>query len=89
MENDDDRIKIPVFDESIFHPELECEKLGFTKEDLQGLVEFVRWHIRQRDLRTQKPFLRLIQVPKARQKQLIVCKRLELLDELRRLEKLE
>lgn len=54
MEIHDDRLKMQVFDESIFHPERECEKLGLNKEDLQDLVEFFTWHIRQRELLTQK-----------------------------------
>ena len=84
----DDRLKMPEFDDSIFYPERECEKLGFTKDDIQCIAELVKWHMRQRELRTQQPRKRLIEILNLRQKQLVVRKRLELFDELRRLENL-
>jgi hypothetical protein len=89
MKFEDDRETMPVFDESIFYPEEACAKLGFTPEDIKSIIEFFRWHMRQRELRTQTPRKQLIQVLRLRQKQLVEQKRLELFAELRRLEKLD
>jgi hypothetical protein len=49
-----DREVMPVFDESIFEPEKIVYALGFTYDDIQVLVEFMRWHINQRNLRLER-----------------------------------
>ena len=87
MEIEDDREKMPEYDESIFYPERAALALGFTMEDLEQIVEYFRWHLRQKELQDKKPIDTLIQVLRARQKQLIERRRLELLEELSSFEK--
>lgn len=88
MEFYDEREKMPELDESIFFPERAAMALGLTMEDLEAITKFVRWLHQQRELQDRKPRERLIQTLRARQKQLVDQKRLELLAELRGLEKL-
>lgn len=38
---------MPVFDESIFDPEAEVRKLGFSSEDIDAIVSYFRWFIEQ------------------------------------------
>ena len=42
---------MPVFDESIFYPEIETRKLGFTDEDIECIAESFRWLLNQRNRR--------------------------------------
>ena len=88
MEIIDDREKMPEFDESIFYPEVAAMALGLSLEDLSDITEYVRWLYRQKELHEKRPRERLIQLLRTRQNQLIEHRRLELLHELRRLEKL-
>ncbi len=46
-----DHIEMPVYDESIFYPEIRCRKLGITDEGMECILEFFRWHIEQRNRR--------------------------------------
>ena len=46
-----DRIEMPVFDESIFYPEIENRRLGFTDEDVECLAKYFRWQINQQNRR--------------------------------------
>ena len=51
---DGERETMPVFDESIFHPEESCRAIGLGPSDLADLVAFVRWHMDQREKRLKK-----------------------------------
>lgn len=42
-----ERETMPVFDESIFDPEAEVRKLGFSSEDIDAIVAYFRWFIEQ------------------------------------------
>jgi hypothetical protein len=79
-----DRIEIPVFDESIFYPERELYKLGFTDEDIEVLVEYFRWHLNQRNRRMGCQ--RIIALLKLRMEHLIQQKKSELARELEALQ---
>lgn len=71
---------MPVYDESIFHPEIARRKLGITDEDMECIVEFFRWHIKQRNRRMDRQ--RMISILKLRTEKLIHQKKLELAREL-------
>lgn len=71
-----DRIEMPSFDESIFYPEIETRKLGFTGEDTECIAEYFRWQLKQRNRRIDK--LHLISILKLRAVQLIAEKKSEL-----------
>jgi len=43
-----DLIKMPVYDESIFHPEKQRRALGIDDEDFESIVEYFRWHLNLR-----------------------------------------
>ncbi len=75
-----DRDEMPVYDESIFYPVIERRKLGMTDEDMECIVEFFRWHIQQRNRRTDRR--RIIALLKLRIENLIHQKKLELSLEL-------
>lgn len=38
---------MPVFDESIFDPEAEVRKLGFSTDDIAEIVAYFQWHWEQ------------------------------------------
>jgi hypothetical protein len=78
-----DRDVMPTFDDSIFYPERRWRALGFDEDDIQVLVDVVRWHMQQRDLRLLKQ--QLVEVLKMRRGQLIIQKRVELHNELEQL----
>jgi hypothetical protein len=46
-----DREEMPVYDESIFYPAIARRKLGITDDEMECIVEFFRWHIKQRNRR--------------------------------------
>jgi len=75
-----DREEMPVYDESILHPEIARRKLGITDEDMECIVEFFRWHIKQRNRRMDRQ--RMIAILKLRTEKLIHQKKLELSREL-------
>jgi len=83
-----DRVEMPVFDESIFEPRKGLHKLGLTDEDIQDLVDFLKWCQAAQEKASVTPRALLLQALRARQKKLADQKRLELLDELKRLERL-
>jgi hypothetical protein len=35
-----DRIEMPIFDESIFYPEIKRRKFGISDEEMESVVEF-------------------------------------------------
>ena len=76
---------MPVYDESIFYPEIERRKLGLTDEDMECIVEFFRWHIKQRNRRMD--LQRIIGLLKLGAEKLIHQKKLELARELEAFQK--
>lgn len=89
------RETVPVYDESIFEPEKALYELGFTDKDLDDIAEYMRWHVRQRDLHAKaispdvKPVRQiLLKVLEARQKNLVRQRRAKLLAELRDLDRI-
>lgn len=79
-----DREVMPVFDESIFYPAIERRKLGISDEDMECIVEFFRWHIKQRNRRMDRQ--RVIAILKLRAEQLLNQKKTELIRELEALQ---
>ncbi len=79
-----EREEMPVFDESIFYPEIARRKLGISDEDMECIVEFFRWHIKQRNRRMDRQ--RIIAILKLRAEQLIDQKKSELARELEALQ---
>lgn len=75
-----DRIEMPVFDESIFYPAVARRNLGITDEDMECIVEFFRWHIKQRNRRIDRK--RIIALLKLRAERLMIQKKYELVREL-------
>jgi len=75
-----DREEIPVFDESIFYPEIERRKLGITDEDMKLLIEFFQWQLDQRNRRMNCQ--RIIALLKLRMEKRIHQKQSELSREL-------
>lgn len=75
---------MPVYDDSIFHPEIARRKLGITDEDMECIVEFFRWHIKQRNRRMDRQ--RIIAILKLRAEQLMNQKKSELARELEALQ---
>lgn len=71
-----DRIEMPVFDESIFCPTVARPNLGITDEDMECIVEFFRWHIKQRNRRMDRQ--RIIALLKLRAERLMIQKKHEL-----------
>lgn len=70
------REEMPIYDESIFFPEVERRKLGITDEEMESIVEYFRWQFDQDNKRKAKH--RLIELLKLRPQQLILQKKLEL-----------
>lgn len=79
-----DREEMPVFDESIFYPEIARRKLGISDEDMECIVEFFRWHIKQRNRRMDRQ--RIIAILKLRAERLMNQKKSELARELEALQ---
>ncbi len=75
-----DLIEMPDFDESIFYPEIENRKLGFTDEDMECIADYFRWQLNQRNRRLDKRCL--ISILKLRVAQLIDQKKSELARDL-------
>ena len=75
---------MPVFDESIFYPEIGRRKLGISDEDMECIVEFFRWHIDQRNRRMDRE--RIIAILKLRAERLMNQKKIELARELEALQ---
>jgi hypothetical protein len=62
-------------DESIFYPERRIAALGLDENDIEDLMDFLRWHIARRDER-------------AKTKQSALLKKEKLLEEVKELDKL-
>lgn len=77
---DDEREEMPVYDETIFYPAIERRKLGINDEDMECIVEFFRWHIKQQNRRMDRQ--RIIAILKLRAEQLLNQKKSELAREL-------
>ncbi len=45
---------IPEYDESIFYPEKKLAAKGFSRDDIEELLGFLRWHLDQRNKRLKK-----------------------------------
>ncbi len=75
-----DRIEMPIFDESIFFPEIKRCKLGITDEDMKYIIEFFRWQLDQRNRRMSCQCI--MTILKLRMEKLIHQKRSELSREL-------
>jgi hypothetical protein len=76
-----DREFMPAYDETIFElPDKRLHDLGFTDDDIQDLVEFMRWHINQHNLAVERK--KIIVLFRMRQSKLIVHRKEELLLEL-------
>ena len=79
-----EREVMPVYDESIFYPEIARRKLGLTDEDMECIVEFYRWHIKQRNRCLDRQ--RIITLLKLKMEILIHQKKVELARELEALQ---
>ena len=81
---DPEREEMPVYDESIFYPAIERRKLGISDEDMECIVEFFRWHIKQRSRRMDRQLI--IALLKLRAEWLMNQKKSELIRELEALQ---
>lgn len=81
---DHEREEMPVYDESIFYPAIERRKLGISDENMESIVEFFRWHIKQRNRRMDRR--RIIAILKSRAEHLMNQKKSELARELEALQ---
>lgn len=74
-ENLENCADLPVFDETIFYPEIKKRELGITDDDMKHPVEYFIWQLEQRNPRDDQQ--RVIAILKSRMEKLIHQKKVE------------
>ncbi len=81
----DDLKFLNSIDHSIFYPERKLYALGLNDQDIEELLDFLRWHIAQSEKRKKSPLIRVL---RARLQQLARVRKNELLKQMSKVDRL-